>query len=97
MLRAGMQRHLATENRRRAITLVIVQERPATAHRIADIGKTRGWAGIFVVPTTHRQCQPIAGRNNDTGGPDLDVEFIDLAGSQRLDLVMRVIGPIGCR
>ena len=49
---------------------------------------------IFVVASAHREADAVAGRDHDRRGPDLDVELVDLTGSERLLLVVRVVGAI---
>ena len=50
---------------------------------------------ILVVLAAHRKRDPVAGRGDDRGRPQLDVELGDLARLERLLLVVRVIGPVG--
>src|SRR5689334_10867828 len=90
-----MQRRSSPEGARRPITRVVVQERPATAQLVLEIGEPgAGRALPLVVAATHRDGEAMAWRHHDGSGPQLDVELNGLAGLQRLHLVVRVIRPV---
>src|SRR3977135_1362123 len=82
-----MQSSPAAENRSRALARIVVQERPATAQFVLEVGEARAGALLpFVVLAPHGQCQPIAGRDDERGRPALDRE---------LDFFSRLQLPLG--
>src|SRR5438105_15723464 len=92
-----MQRHLAAENVRRPVSLVVVREGSAAAHRMLHVRETRRRLVVLIVAATDAKRDAIALRHRDAGRPDLDVELDHFAGLERLLLVVRVIGTVGPR
>src|SRR6266542_1944194 len=90
-----MQRSAAAEHVRWAVDRIIVHERPAAGHRTFHVGKAGRRPGMLVVLAADAQSDAISGGNDDGRRPDFDPELDDLPGLQRLQLVMRVVGPIG--
>src|SRR5580704_493081 len=78
-----------------AVGRVVVQEDAVAPHRHAVAGRPGTVAGELEVASLDGHRQPVAGRNDDRGGPDLDVERDALAGCERLGPVVRVPGPVG--
>ena len=50
---------------------------------------------VLVIFSAHGEADAGAGRHYDASRPDLDVQLDDLAGSQRLLLIVSVIRPGG--
>src|SRR5882672_9716753 len=86
-LRAEIQRYVSAKQRLRPVGGVVVDERPAAAHRILHVRERRRLAAVLIVPAAYRQRDAVARRHHDAGRPDLDVELVDLSGDERLFLV----------
>lgn len=69
------------------------------SHPPSRIVKPSGELGqltfVAIVVASYGQCQPIPGRDDDGGEPDLDLQLVDLPGGEGLDQGMGVIGPVG--
>ena len=90
-----MERVARVEDRRRPILQIIVHERPATFHRVFHVGQRRSRTGPLVVTAEDFESVTVALWHDDAGRPYLDIEFDRLAGRQRPQFIMRMIGPIG--
>src|SRR2546430_11409070 len=89
-----MQRDLAAEHLRRPVGRVVVHEGAAALHRVLHVGKRRRLACVFVVLAAQGQRHAVAGRHDDAGRPDLDVELDRRAGRERLLLVVGMPGAV---
>ena len=69
-------------------------ERPAAPHGVFHVRQCRRFARVDVILAAHRQRNAIAFGRDDAGRPDFNIEFVYLAGFQRLVFVMRVIRPV---
>src|SRR5262245_28753414 len=73
---------------------IVVQEGSATRELVLHVGElTAGAAGTDVIAPAHAQPHTVALRHDDRGRDDLDVELVDLAGLERLLLVVGMVGP----
>src|ERR1043166_8457265 len=70
-----MQRGLPTEDRRRAILRIVMQERPATRQFVLEVRQPPARAAaVFVILAAHRERDATARRHHDRGRPHLDAE-----------------------
>src|SRR6185436_347707 len=86
-----MQGRRATEEVRRTIGRLLVQEWSDTGLRIRNAWRIDRRAVEAIVASTHRQRDLIAGRYGDGRRPDLHIQLDGLAGRQWPHLVVRVI------
>src|SRR5258705_337393 len=77
--RAEVQRDVSPEDRERPVGGIVVDERPAAAHRVLHVGERCRLAAVVVVLPAYCQRDAPALGHDDTGRPDLDVELDDLA------------------
>src|SRR6266516_5188365 len=91
---AEMQNVPAAEHIRRTVDRVVMHERAAAGHRVLHVGETGGLPGMLVILAAAAQPDAVAGGNDDGSRPDFHIELDDLPGLQRLQFVMRVVGPI---
>ena len=90
-----MQRHGLAEDLRGTIAGIVVLERTDAGEHRPERAEPGGRpAGIFVIAPAYRQSDAMAGGYDDAGRPDLDVQLVDLAGLQRLLLVVRVVRAV---
>ena len=94
LLSACVEGCLAVENRRRAILRVRVDEGAASFHLIDEGLQPSPSSGILVVFPSDGQSNPVPCRHDNTGGPNLDVEFVGLSGGKRFQLIMGVVGSV---
>ena len=59
------------------------------------LGEVAEFAVVLVVLAAHGEREPPAGGNDDAGWDELDVALVDVAGRERLDAVVGVVGPVG--
>src|SRR5262249_34990587 len=85
----------AAENCGRAVARVGVGERADTLHRIRRAGDAGVSAVIFLVPAADGETHAILWRNDNTGRPNLDIEFNRLARNEGPCLVVGVVGTVG--
>ena len=84
-----MQRDLVVEYRIRPVVGIVVQERSDPGELVLHVRQAlEGLARIDVVAPAHRQGDPVACGYDDARSMDLDIEFVDLAGGQRLRRVV---------
>src|SRR6202042_1809198 len=78
------------------IVRIIVKERAAAVEFVLHVRKAPGTAAslIDIVLAANVQFDAISARHDNAGRPYLDIEFNRLPGSQRLNLIMGVIGPV---
>ena len=74
----------------RAARVNRVGSRPRAVARVVMLEEA-----LRIIPAADFQNQPLAALHHDAGRPDLDLERNDLAGLQRLQLVVRVERPPG--
>src|SRR6266849_7002906 len=92
-----VQRDFSAEDRRRPVGRVVVDEGSAAAHGVFHVRQGRGLPSVVVVLSADREGDAVTRRNDDAGGPDLDVELADLAWFERLLLVVSVERAVGQR
>jgi hypothetical protein len=51
----------------------------------------------FEILASDVECEFEALREDDAQRPDLNIKFVDLAGRQKLLVIVGMIGPPGCR
>src|SRR5215207_8566345 len=94
MLPTCVDGDLAAEDLGRSVALVRVEERTAAGQREpADLRVALERRRVLVVTPPDLKLHPVSPRDDDAGWPDLDVELVDLAGRERLSLVVRVVRP----
>src|SRR6516164_9615052 len=93
---AGMQRHIRAEYCRRAITRIIVGKGSDAGPYLSECFHPGArLAGKDIISPAHREREPTALRQHDTGRPQLDFDLVDLPGYELLLLVMGVVRPVG--
>src|SRR5262245_66525113 len=94
-LRPGVQCHVAAEHGGGPVARVVVAERSDTGPFLPDRLRARGrFPAIHVVLAAYGEPDAMARRHDDTGWPHLDVDFVDFARCELLDLIVGVIGPV---
>ena len=88
--RAEVQGDVSAEKRLWPVGGIVVDERPATAHRVLHVRQRRRLAAVVVILAAYRKRDAVARRNDDARRPDLDVELDNLARNERLLLVVGV-------
>ena len=91
---AGVEGDLIAEGLRRPVHRVVVEEGPAALHHVGHGPQLGRLPCILVIPSPDRKSDPVPGRHDDAGGPDLHVKFVDLPGFQRLHLIVGVIRTV---
>src|SRR5215472_17917486 len=77
---AEMQGRGPGEDFRGAVDRIVVQERPAARELVLEVGQPpAARTAILVVLAADRERDAMAGRHDDRGRPDLDVELDHLA------------------
>src|SRR6476660_5976520 len=90
-LAVEMQGRRATEEVRRTVDGLLVQEWSDTGLRIRNARRIDRRTVEAIVTSTHRQTYLIAGGYGDARRPDLHIQLDGLAGRQWPQLVVRVI------
>src|SRR5215471_2503966 len=92
---AEVERGLAAVDRHRAVARIVVQERAVAGDLVLHVGEPAARAArIDVVAPANAEADAKTLRHRDRGRHDLDLDLIDLAGPERLLLLMRVIRPV---
>ena len=90
-----MKCHLSPKYGRRAVPWVIVQEGSATGELIFHVRQpATASTGVNIISPAHSECDPVARRHHDAGGPDFDVELIHMARTERLLLIMSMVRTV---
>src|SRR5262245_12876029 len=93
-----MQAGGATEDRRRPVAWIVMQEWPAACQLVLEVRQLAAtWPRIDVVLAADRKPDAMALRHHDRGRPDLDIKLDDLTLLERLLLIVRVVGPVRLR
>src|SRR2546427_4109414 len=73
--RSGVQRRFSAEHRQRPVGGVVVEEGAAAFHGVLHVRERRRLALVLVVLASDGERDAPAGRHDDAGRPDLDVEL----------------------
>src|SRR5215813_8853533 len=93
---AEVQAGNATEDMRGTVARIVVQERAATRQLVLEVRElAAARAGINIIFAADGKADAMAGRYDDRGRPDLDIELGHLPFLERLDPVVAVVGPVG--
>src|SRR6185503_12246753 len=93
---AAVEGNLSAEDIRRPVVRVGMRHAARAPRPVVELRtELRELARVLVVLAAHGEGQAPAGGDDDAGGDDLHVALVDVAGGERLDAIVRMIGAIG--
>src|SRR4029450_5100892 len=94
----GVDGHVPAEHRRGTVAgIVVLEGADAVPHAAELLAGGADVPGVDVVLAADGEGDAVPRGHDDAGRPDLDVELVDLARVQGLDLVVGVVRPVGPR
>jgi hypothetical protein len=89
-----MNRALAAEYGLRPIIGIVMEKGPASSHFIDKRLDAYSLSRVLVIFSPDGQGNSVPGWHNDTGGPNLDIEFVDFSRGERLLDIMCMIRSV---